>query len=108
MNPTILIAVALAFVLSTGGAYIKGRGDGGAIARAEQSEVLEVVRKARAEAQMGAADAIAKIEIKQTTIRQTLEKEIHEKHIYRDCRNTEFAMRRINSALTGSDVSTEQ
>lgn len=103
MNPTILIAVALAFVLSTGGAYIKGRGDGAAIAKADQAEVLEVVRKARAEAQIGAADAIAKIEIKQTTIRQTLEKEIHEKPIYRDCRHDADSMQRINSAITGRE-----
>lgn len=101
MNPTLLIAAALAFAVATGGAYIKGRGDGGAIARAEQSELLEVVRTARAEAQRGAADAIAAIEVKHTTIRQTLEKEIHEKPIYRDCRHDAGSLQLINAALTG-------
>lgn len=103
MNPTLLIAAALAFVLATGGAYIKGRGDGTSIAKADQAEVLETVRKARAEAQLGAAEAIAAITVKHTTIRQTLEKEIHEKPVYRDCLHPADQLQRINTALTGRE-----
>lgn len=44
-----------------------------------------------------AAEAISKIEIKNTTIRQTLEKEIHEKTVFRDCRSGDDARRLLNS-----------
>lgn len=107
-NPTTLLIGALSVALLTGGAYIKGRQDGSAIARADQAEVLELARKVRDEAQRGAAEAIAKIEIKHTTVRAAVEKEIHEKLVYRECRHTDYALRRINSALIGDDVSTEQ
>lgn len=101
MNPTLILVAALAFVLASGGAYIKGRQDGGAIAKADQAEVLETVRKVRADAQLGAADAIAGITINNTTIRQTLEREIHEKTVYRDCRHDADGLRLINAALAG-------
>ena len=107
-NPTALLIGALSVAILTGGAYIKGRQDGSAIARADQAEVLELARKVRDDAQRGAAEAIAKIEIKHTTVRAAVEKEIHEKPVYRDCRHTDYALRRINSALIGDDVSTEQ
>ena len=107
-NPTTLLIGALSVALLTGGAYIKGRQDGNAIARADQAEVIELARKVRDDAQRGAAEAIAKIEIKHTTVRAAVEKEIHEKLVYRECRHTDYALRRINSALIGDDVSTEQ
>ncbi len=107
-NPTLMLAGALAVALATGGAYVKGRADGSAIARADQAEVLELARQVRDEAQRGAAAAIARIEIRHTTVRAAVEREIHEKLVYRECRHTDYALRRINSALTGDDVSTEQ
>lgn len=102
-SPQVWLIGALSFLLAVGGAYIKGRSDGGAIARADQAEVLELARKVRDDAQRGAAEAIAKIEIKQTTIRQTLEKEIHEKPVYRDCRHDAGSLQRINAAITGRE-----
>lgn len=44
-----------------------------------------------------AAEAISKIEVKNTTIRQTLEKEIHEKTVFRDCRSGPSAVSLLNS-----------
>lgn len=107
-SPQVWLIGAMAFALAVGGAYIKGRTDGGAIARADQAEVIELARKVRDDAQRGAAEAIAKLEIRHTTVRTAVEKEIHEKLVYRECRHTDYALRRINSALTGADVSTEQ
>lgn len=100
-NPTTLLIGALAFLLALSGSYIKGRGDGQRIAKADQAEVLEFARKVRDESQRAAAEAIARIEIKQTTIRQTLEKEIHEKPVYRDCRHSPDGLQSVNAALTG-------
>lgn len=102
-NPTTLLIGALSLLLAISVSYIKGRGDGADIARADQAKVLELARKVRDDAQRGAAEAIAKIEIKQTTIRQTLEREIHEKPIYRDCRHDVGSLQRINTAITGRE-----
>lgn len=103
ISPTMIVAGALGVVLATGGAYIKGRGDGAAISRADQAEVLELARKVRDDAQRGAAEAIAAIDIKHVTVRQTLEKEIHEKPVYRDCRHDAGSLQRINTAITGRE-----
>lgn len=103
MNPTLIFAAALGFVLATGGAYIKGRGDGVSIAKADQAEVLELARKVKDDAQRWAAEAIAQIEIKHVTVRQLLEKEIHEKTVYADCRHDADGLRLVNAALTGRE-----
>jgi len=102
-NPTTLLIGALAFLLAISGSYIKGRGDGQRIAKADQAEVLEFARKVRDESQRAAAEAIARIEIKQTTIRQTLEKEIHEKPVYVACSHDADSLQRINAAITGRE-----
>lgn len=102
-NPTTLLIGALSVALLTGGAYIKGRQDGNAIARADQAEVIELARKVRDDAQRGAAEAIAKIEIRHTTVRAAVEKEIHEKLVYRDCQHSADQLQRINAALTGRE-----
>lgn len=57
-------------------------------------------------AQQAAAEEIAKIEVKNVTIRQKLETEIREKPVYRDCESSEEILRLTNEAITG--VSTEQ
>ena len=69
-NPTTLLIGALSVALLTGGAYIKGRQDGNAIARADQAEVLDLARKVRDDAQRRRRRGIAKIDIKHTTIRR--------------------------------------
>lgn len=101
--PYRLLAMALLAVALFIGGYVKGRGDGHRIAKADQAEVLELARKVRDDAQRGAAEAIAQIEIKQTTIRQTLEKEIYEKPVYRDCHHDAGSLQRINAAITGRE-----
>lgn len=101
-NPTMLAIVALALLMA-GGSYVKGRQDGAAIQKADQDEAIELARKVRDEAQRGAAEAISKIEIKNTTIRQTMEREIHEKPVYRDCRHDAGSLQRINAAITGRE-----
>lgn len=103
INPTALLIGALSVALLTGGAYIKGRQDGNAIARADQAEVLELARKVRDDAQRGAAEAIAKIDIKHTTIRQATERTVHENVVYRDCQHPVDQLQRINAALTGRE-----
>lgn len=102
-NPTTMLIGALSVALLTGGAYIKGRQDGNAIARAEAAEQTETLREVRAAAQRGAAAAIAGIVIQHTTVRAAVEKEIHEKLVYRDCQHSADQLQRINAALTGRE-----
>ena len=98
-NPWII----LAFIIALGGVYFKGRSDGIDIQSVTQQRDEQLAQSARDEALKVAAEAIAKIEIKNTTIRQTLEKEVRENTIYRDCKHDATGMRVINSALTGQD-----
>jgi len=56
------------------------------------------VRKA---AELGAAEAISKITVTNTTIKQHFQKEYHEKPVYRDCVHTPDGLRLINSAILG-------
>jgi 5-enolpyruvylshikimate-3-phosphate synthase len=54
------------------------------------------------QAEIGAAKAIAKIKVQNTTIRQPLEREVRENTVYVDCRNSPDSMRLLNAALVGS------
>ncbi len=99
MNPYIILA-ALAAIL---GAYFYGRHDGSEIAAAQRLRDEQVARQVFDQAQAAAAGEIAKIKVRNVTVQQTLEKEIHEKPVYRDCRHTPDGLRSINAALAGAE-----
>ena len=100
MNPWMLLGLAMAFVGSLYGAYRHGvTTTEGAYAMAAQES-----QKARDEALQAAAKEIAKIDVKHVTIRQNLEKEIHEKLVYSTCRNSDSGMQLINAALTNKPI----
>lgn len=67
--------------------------------RASQIDKRELVAEAVDAANNTAAEAIAKLIPKNTTIRQTLEKEVRENTVYRDCVSTPDSVRAFNSAL---------
>lgn len=69
--------------------------------KAQQSEVQDLLRKVKEDAQQGAADAIGKIQLKQITIRQTLQKEILKEPVYINCKHTPDGLRAVNNALEG-------
>ena len=98
-NPWLILGAFLALV----GAYFYGRHDGGEIAEAQRLRDEQVVRQVFDQAQAAAAGEIAKIRVRNTTTLQTLEKEIHEKPVYRDCRHTPDGLRSINAAITGAE-----
>lgn len=96
MNPWVLLGIAVAFLGSLYGAYNHGVNvTEGAYALAAQEG-----QKARDEALTAAAKEIVKIDVRNVTIRQTLEKETHEKLVYTECRNTDIGMQQLNAALT--------
>jgi hypothetical protein len=79
--------VILGALVVAGGAYVQGRSDGRAIEVAERATLEEVARESRDAALQAAAEAIAKISVTHTTIRQKAEVTIREKPVYRDCVN---------------------
>ncbi len=97
MNPWLLLAAAVALV----GAYAAGRHDGAEIAEAAALREERVAALAADAAQKSAAKAIAGITVTNTTLRQTLEREVRENVVYRDCRHSADGLRILNAALAG-------
>lgn len=104
MNPYVLLGGLVAFLIAVGGAYLQGRSDGADKCEAEQARDERVAQIATAAAADAAASAISKIEVKNATIRQTLEREIIEKPVYRDCRSGPDAVRVFNSAIDSPEA----
>ena len=100
MNPWVIIGAGIFWVLSVGGAYVKGQTTGANRVIAQQVAVDQAVRDTRAAAQQGAADAIAQIKIVNTTIRGKTETIVRENRVYADCVNDAGVLRNINQALT--------
>ena len=94
-----LIGSAVAIVVLAG-AYAWGRSDGRALEQAAQSrETLAAVRTFE-DMQRAIAGELAKIEIRNTTIRAVVEREIHEVPVYRDCKHSDSGLRAVNAALS--------
>ena len=69
--------------------------------KVKQQETQDLILKVKEDAQQGAADAIGKIQIKQITIRQTLQREILKEPVYINCKHTPDGLRAVNDALEG-------
>lgn len=101
-------AAVAALVLASlaGGAYWQGRQDGRDACQAAEAREEKVARVATDAAASAAAGAIARISVRQVTIRQEVEREIQTRTEYRDCRHSAEQLQRINAALTGGPAST--
>lgn len=95
MNPLAIALVAIG--VFSGGVIVGIKWEAGEVAKREQGKA-----EARQEALAAAAKEIAKIDVKRVTIRQPLEREVHEKVVYRDCQHTPDGLLRLNQALGGS------
>ena len=104
MNPYILLAVVLAWGASVTGAFFFGRDTGQDNVIAEQEKTRVLVEDIERRAQQGAAAEIAKIKVVNQINREVLEREIVEKPVYRECRNTADGVRAINAALENRPV----
>lgn len=101
-NPWVVLAAILALAGAVGGAYIKGRSDGKAVEIAHRATLEEVAKVAREASAQASAEAIAKIEVKNVTIKQQLETQIREKPVYRDCFADQRVLDTVNEAITGN------
>lgn len=96
LSPYAWIAAIVGAITLALGAFSFGvRYESGQHAKAEL-----LVAAVREQAQLGAADAIAKNKPVQQIIKQQLETITREVPVYTDCRNTADAMRLLNDALS--------
>lgn len=99
LNPWLLLAVLCTTLAAFGGGYLKGSAD----SEAKQAQQELLIQKAAEAAQMAAAGEIAKIQIKHTTIKRQVEREIKAVPVYSDCRHSPDGLRLINQALGNRD-----
>lgn len=99
LNPYVLLVIVAALAGSHWYVYAKGVED----ARNEAAATELLIERAGEAAARTAAQAIASIEVRNVTIRQRVEREIHEKTVYRECRHTPDGLRAVNAALAGSE-----
>jgi len=98
VNPYLLLIAGIAWVASIGAAGWIAYGAGKDHETAIQAREDRAVAIATDAAASAAAGAIARIEIKQVTIRQQLEREVREKTVFRDCRAGDDVVRMLNAA----------
>lgn len=101
IKPYLYAAVAVALLGSITGAYVKGRADGRAVETAQQAKLDAQVQRVAEAAQRAAASEIAKIEVKNVTIRQKAETITREVPVYTDCKHDPVGLQLVNEALTG-------
>lgn len=96
-NPWVLLAALSVAV----GAYFYGAHVGKAEEAAKQATQELLLAKITTAVQTTAADAIAGIQIHNTTIKQKTETLTREVPVYADCHNTPDVMRLLNDAIGG-------
>ena len=96
ISPWLLLAALLTILGAFTGGYVKGRSD----ANSNCSEARMLILEAAQAAQKAAAQEIAKIEIRHTTIRQKVQREVLEKPVYRTCNHSPDGLRLVNQALS--------
>lgn len=96
-NPYALLGACLLAVSLAGGGFAFGV----RYQRGQQARTEQLIAQVKEEAQRGAAEAIAKIKIVNTTIKQQLETQIREKEVYRNCRADDITVGLLNDALAG-------
>lgn len=100
MGITAVLVVVLVWAGSVAGALVYGIGLGEDRGTAREARDKEVVRIASVAAAASTAEAISRLDVKHTTIRQTLEREVHEKTVFRDCRSGDLARLLFNSGVS--------
>ncbi|WUR11929.1 hypothetical protein E7V67_019815 [[Empedobacter] haloabium] len=101
MNPYVLLGAGVLWLASAAGAFWYGTGVGRDGEIAKQSAVDKATVETRKLAMEGAADAISKIVVRNTTVQGRVETIVRDNPVYRDCRHDPDQLRNINEAITG-------
>ena len=102
MNPYLIIAALVAVLAAGAGGFKLGADHEIASQAREQKHITEAVDAANATA----AQAIATIKPKYTTIQNEVQREIRTNHIFSDCKLPPDSLRLVNQALNGGAVTT--
>lgn len=102
MNPYLIIACLIAILGAGAGGFKLGVDH----EVAGQARAEKLVMDASQEMRLAAAEAISAIKVKNTTIRQELEREIRTETVYADCKHSPDGLRLVNQALTNGAVAT--
>lgn len=101
MNVTAILAVVVLWGASVAGSFFYGQGIGKDGEIANQAKLDKAITDTREAARLGAADEIAKIKVRNTTVQGKVETIIRDNPVYRDCVHDAVGLRVINEALTG-------
>ncbi|WBS00214.1 hypothetical protein OU994_18000 [Pseudoduganella sp. SL102] len=101
MNPWLLLGAGALWVASAACTFWYGTtvGRDGEVAR--QAKLEKAITETRNLAMKGAADAIAKIVVRNTTVQGRVETIVRDNPVYRDCVHSPDQLRNINEAITG-------
>jgi uncharacterized protein HemX len=97
MNPYLIIAALLAVLAAGAGGFKLGADHQLAAQAREQNHIAEAVDAANA----AAAQAIAQIKPKYTTIQNEVQREIRTNTVFADCKLPADSLRLVNQALNG-------
>lgn len=100
-NPYVLGGIMLLVVASYGAVGYKGYRAGVDHCVAEHAKLIDVEVRTRDAAIAGASEAIAKVEVRNVTIRQQAETIVREREVYRDCKMDADLLTLVDAALTG-------
>lgn len=99
MNPILLGLLGAALSFAAGTWYGTGLGEDREYAKRAREDAI--IKKVQDTATQSAADAIAKIKVRNTTIHQEVQREVKTDVRYVECRHTPAVFEKINEALTG-------
>lgn len=86
-------------------AFLSGFGTGWKVNGWRYLSEREIAAQAASDALTKAAKEIAKIEVKNVTIKQEIQTRIIEKPVYRECKHDDGVLRLLNETLTNQSTS---
>ena len=101
MNPYVVLGAVVVWGATAAGAFWYGTDVGRDGEIAKQAAIEQAIRDTRQAALEGAADAISKIKVTNTTVQGKTETIVRERTVYSNCVHDPDLMRIINEALTG-------
>jgi hypothetical protein len=104
MSPWSALAAVLLWIASVAAAYSYGDSVGTDSEKVKQSEIKQAIEDTRGIARQGAANEIAKIKVRNTTIQSNLREVVRLSPAGVDCKLPADGLRLINEALTGESV----
>lgn len=99
MNPVLIGLLGMAVSFAAGTWYGTGLGEDKEFAKRARED--DLVQKVQTASTQSAADAIAKIKFRNTTIHQEVQREIQTDVRYVDCRHAPGVLSKVNEAITG-------